>query len=160
MADKPDKKPQGANGAMDMFKGKVDNLAPPSEWGDIGAAGAMITSLDKTQAAARKRILTALDGEPDTLASVINVPIKVAGVTIHPVAFPDDETGEITQAVRTVLHCADGKDYACVSKGALRSLLLICNLFGNPPWQEPLTVTPRRLPTSGGRSRYMLEMAE
>lgn len=144
--------------SLAVYKGKPCPIIIPKEWGDGGCEGQFRTSLDMSSPAGKRALVQCIDGDVPGIDSQINTTLDVYGVTMHPVSFPDDETGEIVNCIRTVLHTRQG-DFKAVSHGITRSLALISGVTGSPPpWEPAIKVIPRRIATSGGRSRYMLEM--
>lgn len=76
-------------------------------------------------------------------------PQEIENVILHDVEVVDTETGEITEAVRTVLITPKGEAFAAVSQGVINSLQMICNpnVFGPPPWSPPIKLEMIRVKT-------------
>lgn len=160
MAEKQMVKNESKPTELAAYKGQPIDDAKLAAWMGDQQSGQFLTSLDARTPEGRKILLASLDGNTPQLADVVNKEIAMLGVTHHPVSITDDITGETVNAVRTVIHCEGGASYGCVSNGIVKSITTIRSLFGNPPWKEPIRVTPKRVATKGGRSRYTLEMSE
>ena len=67
-------------------------------------------------------IYNAINSADENLADHIGEVIEVVDVVAHPVQLADEESGEIIEALRTVLVAKDGKPYTAVSQGITNSL--------------------------------------
>lgn len=77
------------------------------------------------------------------LSEQVNKSLRLANVVVQQVTLTDDETGEVTDAARTVLVTDSGDAYHAVSKGVLTSIRNILSIAGDPAtWPAPLEVVP------------------
>lgn len=74
----------------------------------------------------------------------------------HPVEITDEKTGEITDAVRTVLVSPEGRTMSFVSSGILRSLRVMVMLYGRGPWDPPLPLEVKQINTRNSRRTFTL----
>lgn len=99
----------------------------------------------------------------EKLIDHINEELVVTDVAAYPVQLMDEDTGELFDALRTVLITKDNKSYACVSQGVLNSLKRIFALVGMPPWddKDALIIIPRLQKTRNkDRKVTVLEIKE
>ena len=77
------------------------------------------------------------------LTEQVNKELRIANIVVQEVTLTDDETGEVTQAARTVLVNDKGEAFHAVSKGVLTSVRNILAVAGDPDsWDGPLVVVP------------------
>lgn len=107
----------------------------------------------KTQVA----IFNAINSADESLSDHINEVIEVVNVVAHPVELLDEETGEIVQALRTVLVAKDGKSYTAVSGGITNALSRIFSIIGSPDngaWEkEPVKMKVKQVKTRNGNNK-------
>lgn len=73
------------------------------------------------------------------LQEKIGEEIAIKDVVIQTAQFTDDETGEVTEGLRTVLIDPDGNAYHASSKGIALALRQAINVLGQPQvWEAPL----------------------
>jgi len=73
------------------------------------------------------------------LQEKIGEEIHIKDVVIQTAQFTDDETGEITEGLRSTIIDADGNAYHASSKGVALALRQAFNVLGEPQtWTEPL----------------------
>lgn len=115
-----------------------DNSALKALKGDEG----FFTSLRIESGADRLKVLRAInDSKP--LADVLGEKIKVVDFIAQEVDLTNDETGEISKAVRTTLIDEDGNAFHATSIGVFTQLKMIIKVLGEPSdWEGPLEVTP------------------
>lgn len=75
--------------------------------------------------------------DTEQLREYINVPLDIVDVMAHPVELVDEKTGEVVQAIRTILVDADGTAYAAVSEGIRSSISRLVQIAGSLPWNNP-----------------------
>lgn len=99
-------------------------------------------------------IYNAVNGADESVADHINEVLEIVNVVAHPVTLTDDVTGEIREALRTVLVDKNGKTYTAVSQGITNSLSRIFSIVGMPDngaWEkEPVKMKIRQITTKGG----------
>lgn len=107
----------------------------------------------KTQVA----IFNAINSADESLSDHINEVIEVVNVVAHPVELLDEDTGEIVQALRTVLVAKDGKSYTAVSGGITNALSRIFSIIGSPDggaWEkEPVKMKVKQVKTRNGNNK-------
>lgn len=76
----------------------------------------------------------------------INEEICVAHIYVEPVTLVDEQTGEATDAPRTVLITPEGVGYVAVSRGVFNAVRRIIAIFGEPStWDAPRTVRVKQI---------------
>jgi hypothetical protein len=112
----------------------------------------MFTTLDTTKN--RAAIAAAMSDADYNLMEYFDknagATISMIGIMAQSVKLTDDETGEVTDAYRTVIFGNDGKTYAAVSEGVIGSLQNIFALYGFPTPENPIKVVARRKRTRRG----------
>lgn len=114
-------------------------------------------SLKAETDAERGKLLAALTGRLPKLDTVINQQIAIKNVVVQPVELVSKASGEVVQATRIVLILGDGSMLGCVSEGIRTSLAAIFQLWGPPPWTEPLRFTVKQTDTGDNKRWYSLE---
>ncbi len=76
-----------------------------------------------------------------SLRDYVNQPLEIVDVMAHPVDLVDEESGELTTAIRTILISKDGEAYAAVSEGIRSSIARLVQICGQAPWSPALKVT-------------------
>jgi hypothetical protein len=132
-------------------------IALSDAWKNGEEDGNFLTTLNRDRPEGRVMLMRALNGEVPGLDTVLNTPIAVVGVTIHPATKMDEDTGEIVHMTRVILHCEDGNQYSSYSDGVLKGLRLLASMFPEDLWAIPRKCTPKRVKTSGARSMYQLD---
>lgn len=102
----------------------------------------------------------AMQGQDFDAAEVIGQTFAVEHVLMHQIDVTHQETGEMVQAIRTVLIGPDKSRIASVSDGVVRSLEAISAAFGKPPWSPPMVVTLKEERSKSGRRYYVLDPKE
>ena len=139
--------------ALALIEGKW-NL--PESWG-VGANHAqLVTSVDETTQEGRDFLMAAMMQPGDNPAAWINKEVALQNVTIHPIQFVSDETGELVRTTRVLLHTEDGHTLDFRSDGILKSLYLIFRFQGRPPYKNPKRFILERLDVGQNRSMYAL----
>lgn len=102
-------------------------------------------------------IFNAVNGADDSIADHIGEVIEVVNVVAHPVELLDEETGEVVNALRTVLIDKNGKTYTAVSQGITSALSKIFSIIGTPEdgaWEkEPVKMKIRQVKTRNGNNK-------
>jgi hypothetical protein len=130
--------------------------AAPPAW-ELDQAGPLFwTTLDATSDQGKALVMKAM-GEPDVKADkVIGHTFLCAHVLAHGVEMEDAASGELREAVRSVLIGPEGRTLAFVSAGALKSLRLLIMLYGRGPWEPALPVKVNQVRTRKGFLTYTL----
>lgn len=102
-------------------------------------------------------IFNAVNGADDSIADHIGEVIEVVNVVAHPVELLDEVTGEVVNALRTVLIDKNGKTYTAVSQGITNALSKIFSIIGTPEdgaWEkEPVKMKIRQVKTRNGNNK-------
>lgn len=102
-------------------------------------------------------IFNAVNGADDSIADHIGEVIEVVNVVAHPVELLDEVTGEVVNALRTVLIDKNGKTYTAVSQGITSALSKIFSIIGTPEggaWEkEPVKMKIRQVKTRNGNNK-------
>lgn len=108
----------------------------------FGGIGANYFSATVKTAEDKKRLVNAMNNPDKRLADSVNTVIAVKDLYVEMIEMANQETGELQTCPRIVLLDADGVSYGCVSFGILGSLKKIMAFYGQPTWEEPVTVKP------------------
>lgn len=112
---------------------------------------------DDGKRASRIAIYNAINSADEALADHINEVLEIVDVVAHPVTLTNEETGEIVNALRTILVDKSGKTYTAVSQGITNSLSRIFNIIGSPEggaWHsEPVKMKVKQIKTSNGTNK-------
>lgn len=99
-------------------------------------------------------IFNAINSADESLADHINEVLEVVNVVAHPVTLVDENTGEVVNALRTVLIDKNGKAYTAVSGGIASALSRIMSIIGEPTggaWEkEPVRMKIKQVKTRNG----------
>lgn len=99
-------------------------------------------------------IYNAVNGADESISDHIGEVLEVVDVVAYPVTITDEETGEIMEALRTVLVTKDGKAYTAVSQGITNSLARIFSIVGMPSWkEEPVKMKIKQVKTRNGNNK-------
>ena len=99
-------------------------------------------------------IFNAVNGADESLGDHIGEVLEVVDVVAHPVTLTDEETGEIINALRTVLITKDGKTYTAVSQGITNALARVFSIVGMPSWkEEPVKMKIKQIKTRNGNNK-------
>lgn len=102
------------------------------------------------------KVIGLVQGKATPLSELIGKEIAVRHIVAHRVELVDEDTGEISTGDRIVLVDSAGQAYGSVSDGIRRSLSLIMQVYGKPPWTPPLRLSVDQLNTRKGRRTYVL----
>ena len=118
-------------------------------------AGSFFCSIkDDGSRKSKVKIYNAISAVDESLADHIGEVLEVVDVIAHPVTLTDEKTGEIFEALRTVLVTKDGKSYEAVSNGITNSLSRIFSIVGMPSWvEEPVKMKIKQVKTRNGNNK-------
>lgn len=104
-------------------------------------------------------IYNAVNSKGESLDDHKGEVLEIVNVAAHPVRLVDENTGEVVDALRTVLITKDGKVFDAVSQGIASSLQKIFGIVGMPPWnQEPLKIKVVEQKTRKGYKTNTIEL--
>lgn len=120
--------------------------------------GAFYCSIpDDGKRATKISIYNAINNAQESLDEHIGEELLVVDVVAYPVQLVDENTGEIVDALRTILVTKDGKTYAAVSQGVTNSLSRIFSIVGEPSWKdEPLKLRAKKVSTRSGQNKVTI----
>lgn len=105
----------------------------------------------------RSLILSIIDGEEIKGQSVIGSIIYLSHYIMHPAEVLDKKTGELVDAIRTLLIQPDGPPISFVATGILKSIARIAwKVQHNPPFDPPVKVKLVQRGTGSGGRTYKL----
>lgn len=103
-------------------------------------------SLTADDAASRKKLYNALNGDSQKIGDFIGKQIVVKDVVAETATFVDEESGEVDETVKITLIDVFGVAYVAYSKGIFRSIKRLFGAFGTPDmWEEPITVEVKQV---------------
>ena len=91
---------------------------------------------------AKVAIYNAVQNADEQLSEHVNEVLEIVDIVAHPIQLPDEKTGEVINAIRTVLIDKKGKGYQAVSNGICQALSKIISINGQPHWDEPVKIKP------------------
>lgn len=104
--------------------------------------------------ASKAKIFNAVNSADANIADFIGEVLEIVDVVAHPVELADEETGEIVQALRTVLIDVNGTSYAAVSQGITSALSKVFSIVGPPSWkEEPVKMKIKQVKTRNGNNK-------
>ena len=83
-------------------------------------------------------VFNASNNPDHKVGDFINKVIVVRDVLAEQIEVTDEETGDVSIAIRTVLIDMDGKSYQAVSQGIFNALKKAIAIFGAPTWEDGL----------------------
>lgn len=102
-------------------------------------------------------IFNAVNGADEQISNHINEVLEIVNVVAHPVTLVDEVTGEVIEALRTVLIDKNGKAYTAVSGGIANALSRIFSIIGTPDggaWEkEPVKMKIKQVKTRNGNNK-------
>lgn len=105
----------------------------------------------------KAKVYNALNSPDKKLSEMINIVIEVKDIVAHEVQLVNEETGLVTNCLRTILVGADGTTYNAVSQGVANSLTRIFQIFGEPStWEKPIKVKPVQKVTNNGTNKVTI----
>lgn len=105
-------------------------------------------------------IYNAVNSKGESLDDHKGEVLEIVNVAAHPVSLVDENTGEVVQAMRTVLIDKNGKNFDAVSQGVVSSLQKIFAIVGKPPYNdEPLKIKVVEQKTRKGYKTNTIELA-
>lgn len=117
----------------------------------------MYCSLKAESFESKASIYNALNSPDAKISECINMVLEIRDVIAHEVQLVDQNTGEFTNCLRTILVDKDGKTYQAVSVGVANSLNRIFQIFGEPStWTKPLKLKPVQKVTNNGTNKVTL----
>lgn len=102
-------------------------------------------------------IYNAVNNAEESLNDHIGEVLEIVNVVAFPVDLLDEETGEMIQALQTVLVAKDGKTYKATSQGITNSIVRIFSIVGKPDngaWEkEPIKIKVKQVKTRNGNNK-------
>lgn len=98
----------------------------------------------------KRKLYNALNSPDFKVSDCINREITIADAVLTPVALTDERTGEVKEAVRSIIIDTDGKTYNATSSGLHASLRNILNIFGTLHFEDGLPVIVQQVKTKRG----------
>lgn len=102
----------------------------------------------------KAKVYNMINNPDKRISDVIGEVIYIKDVLAHSIEVVSEETGEIIQALRTVIIDDKGVSYEAVSQGVTNSLSRIMDIFGQPnTWEKPIPVKPVQKSTRNGNNK-------
>lgn len=123
-------------------------------------AGKMYSSItDDGTRKSKIDIYNAVNGANESIADHIGEVLEVVNVVAHPIELVDENTGEVVDALRTVLIDKSGKSYVAVSQGIASAISKIFSIVGMPDnnaWvKEPVKMKIKQVNTRNGVNKVL-----
>jgi len=104
------------------------------------------------------RIYNAINNKGESLDDQQGKILEIVNVAAHPVTLVDETTGEVNEALRTILIDKDGKNFDAVSQGVASSLQKIFAIVGPAPFDPPLKLKVVQQKTRKGYKVNTIEL--
>lgn len=115
------------------------------------------STLPMNTEAERDLVLQVIESDALKGETLIGSNIYLGHYVIHPINLEDQNTGEVVEVARTILPQPEGLPVAFVSTGILESISRISWKHRQaPPFDPPLLVKLKSVPTGQGRRTYKL----
>lgn len=107
----------------------------------------------------RKVIFNAMGKCDYRLSDMLNQTINLKNVIAQKYNSVNEETGEVTEKVRTIFIDAEGKTYASASKGLFSSTKKLFALMGMPDtWESPIAIQVVETQTKQGFKTFEIKL--
>lgn len=99
----------------------------------------------------KKAFYNATQNPAHKISEFIDKSITIRDVYMEKATYVDEDTGIVTDGVKTVIITPEGEGILAQSMGVARSLYALFDIFGLPSeWEEPLTVIVKQVDTQNG----------
>jgi hypothetical protein len=119
--------------------------------------GRILTSYDMDTREGKMSVYRAKQKADLNAQQAMVEPFAAVHVVLHPVMITSRDDGELFDAVRTVLIDPDGRRLSFVSDGACRAIMDLAEAIGPAPWNPPVLIRVRQVPTKRGHT-YELDV--
>lgn len=102
----------------------------------------MYTSITPDSDEKKEILYNAMTNPTHRLGEMVNQRIAVQDVFVERIDMVNSETGELVKTPRVILIDENGESYSCVSTGIFNALTKLSMIYGAPPWNPALEVTP------------------
>ena len=136
----------------------MNDLVPfdRDDTGELLAAGAIVSSFPAGDRVSRLQVYRSVQGTDRALDDIEGEEIAIANVVIHAVRVASKETGEMMDAIRTVLVSPEGTRYSTLSPYPAQCLRQWYSVSGElPPYNPPLRAIVRKVKRRAGDGRYL-----
>lgn len=101
--------------------------------------GSVYVSFSPDTIEGKKALYKAMTTPDRKVSDEVGEIINVKDLLVSECTFVDDETGETTEGVRTILIDTNGMSHASTSMGVYNAIKNAVAIFGYPTWEEGLT---------------------
>lgn len=117
----------------------------------------IFTTIEGTDRKSKVAVYNAISAPDKKIAECIGEVIEIKDFVVHEVQVLDENTGELTNLLRTVIISSDGTSYEAVSIGIANSLQRLIAFLGKPSeWEEPVKVKIKQKKTRNGDNKVTL----
>ena len=117
----------------------------------------IFTTIEGTDRKSKVAVYNAISAPDKKIAECIGEVIEIKDFVVHEVQVLDENTGELTNLLRTVIISSDGTSYEAVSIGIANSLQRLIAFLGKPSeWDEPVKVKIKQKKTRNGDNKVTL----
>lgn len=120
----------------------------------------LFSSINPTTRTAQIKLYNVVSGNTAALADMIGNSIFVQDVIAHKTRMVDQNTGVVSDLIRTILITPEGDGYSAVSDGVNNCLKKLFGLLGPPPWSPALELQPFQTRTSSNRQVLLLRAVD
>ena len=126
----------------------------------INSDVSVVTSIDASNRAGAIKLFNATaDAEP--LNEHLGEILYITDYVMEPITVTNEETGEATTAIRTVIIDKDGVAYNAISEQLFKSLRRLFAMIGHPQtWKAPVPLIVTEQKSSGPRRFFKLTIAD
>lgn len=133
-------------------------LVPFNGHGELAdlPVGNYLSSYDPADMKQQMALLRAVQGRDKGIDDCTDQEIVVQHIVCHSSGLVDEETGEVSYSVRTVLISPDGTRYATRSDTVRKTISRVSLILRRPvPFNPPLRFVVRRVPNLTGKRKYL-----
>lgn len=121
-----------------------------------GQAAEVVMSFDPTTPAGAELLFKCTLDKLTPLSEMQKEYINVQHIFGHPAERYDNDSGEISQFIRSVVIDDKGVAYDCGSEGVRKCITLLRSVRGEPPWKPPIRCQVLVQKTRAGRNWMIL----
>lgn len=106
----------------------------------------------------KKKLFNALENCDVLLNDCVGQEITMKDIYCEKRDTVDETTGEIKPKYRCIIFDENGKSYATGSYGVYNVLIRLCQVFGEPTWENGLKVQVYKRPIGNGKQSLSLKL--
>lgn len=112
---------------------------------DLTSKTVAFCSMNAENPESKMQLYKAMNNPDKRIGDCVNMKINARDVYCEVVNITNRETGEVTQAPRTVIIDVDGVSYQAVSMGVFSAMKKLFQVFGVPTWKDGLPLVVKQI---------------